>query len=244
VSWKLIDPNGTVFHGEITVLTQAEANYLGRGWFSWPSYMKRADKQDMNIYKLQRVGYTDILGIVAFKYNDGVFIDSLEIAPHSRRVPSHHRRYINLCDIIIAFAASYSFEHYNDGFIGLEPKTGLQSHYQTKYQAFPMSRGIFGIDTPVTKTVNWVILYIREMIIMLKRWRNNNGVRIAVRSITGDPFQGLVVQPSKLSSDEIASVMRSGRQQMIERHGAAAIHSAVLSAKEHIDRVDRSRVRV
>jgi hypothetical protein len=77
---------------------------------------------------------------------------------------------------------------------------------------------------------------------MLKCWRNIHGVCIALRSITYDPFHSLVAQPSELSSDEIASIMRFGRQQMIERHGAAAIHSAELSAKEHIDRVNRSRV--
>lgn len=79
------------------------------------------------------------------------------------------------------------------------------------------------------------------MIILPKRWRNNHDVRKSIRS-SCDPFQGLIVQPSNLSFDEIASIMRSGRQQMIERHGAAAILRATLSAKEHIDRVNRRGV--
>jgi len=104
----------------------------------------------MKIYKLQRTGYADILGIIAIHYSDGVRIDSVEIAPHSRRMPLHQRRFVNLCDVMIAFAASWGIDQYNDGYIGLKPKTGLQKHYVNKYQAYHLNRGVFAIDPPVT----------------------------------------------------------------------------------------------
>ncbi len=91
----------------------------------------------------------DILSIVSVFYNDGVVIDSLEIAPHSRRLPNPQRRYVNLCDIMIAFAVLYGFENFGDSFIGLEPKTGLRRHYIRKYKAQPMGV-LYGIDPIVT----------------------------------------------------------------------------------------------
>jgi hypothetical protein len=81
------------------------------------------------------------------------------------------------------------------------------------------------------------------MINMLKRWRNINGVNIGIRSSTRDPFQGLIVQPSNLSSEEIGSIMRSGRKQMIDKLGAEVVNNAVLSSKEHIASVKSKRVR-
>lgn len=148
-SWLLLDPSGNRYMGIISPLTLTEARSLRAGWFKWAKYMQRQDRTHVRVYKLQRIGYADILGIVSIFYNDGVVIDSLEIAPHSRRMPTHQRRYTNLCDIMIGFSGLYGYVHHNDPFIGLVPKTDLRSHYQSKYNAKELGAGFFGIDIPV-----------------------------------------------------------------------------------------------
>lgn len=52
---------------------------------------------------------------------------------------------------------------------------------------------------------------------MPRQSMNNHGVRIGIKRQAADPFQGLVVQPSNLSQEEIGNAMRAGRQQMMER---------------------------
>lgn len=74
-------------------------------------------------------------------------------------MPNHQRRYVNLCDVMIAFAAYWGIDRYNDGFIGLIPKTGLRGHYERKYFAYPMNLGIYAIDTPVTSRLIRLYLY-------------------------------------------------------------------------------------
>ena len=66
---------------------------------------------------------------------------------------------MNLCDVMIAFAAYWGIDRYNDGFIGLIPKTGLRGHYERKYFAYPMNLGIYAIDTPVTSRLIRLYLY-------------------------------------------------------------------------------------
>lgn len=92
MSWKLIDPLNNQFEGEISELTLAEAKLIKGRWFKWAKYMQLPEKQHVQVFKLTRVGYPDILGIIAVYYEDGVVVDSLEIEPQSRRMPSQQRR--------------------------------------------------------------------------------------------------------------------------------------------------------
>jgi len=55
--------------------------------------------------------------------------------------------------------------------------------------------------------------------------------------------QGLIVQPTNLSQDQIASVMREGRKRMVERYGTSAINESVQMTQEHIERT-KSGVRI
>lgn len=153
MSWKLIDPLNNQFEGEISELTLAEAKLIKGRWFKWAKYMQLPEKQHVQVFKLTRVGYPDILGIIAVYYEDGVVVDSLEIEPQSRRMPSQQRRYVNLCDVMLAFAAFWGLSEFGDSFIGLVPKSGLAAHYEQKYDAWHLNRGMYGIAQTVTTSL-------------------------------------------------------------------------------------------
>jgi len=125
--------------------------------------MSNPEKQHVQVYKLTRSGYpNDILGIIALYYNDGVIVDSLEISPHSRRMPAGHRKYINLCDIMIAFAAKWGSDYHGDSFIGLIPKDGpVERHYIRKYNARPIYDGarMYNIYPTVTSRLVNALYY-------------------------------------------------------------------------------------
>ncbi|MFB5269852.1 hypothetical protein ACE41H_24155 [Paenibacillus enshidis] len=57
-----------------------------------------------------------------------------------------------------------------------------------------------------------------------------------------DPFQGLIAFPfpANLTKEEIASAMREGRNKMVERYGAEAIHESTQRMREHVYRVDHN----
>lgn len=61
-----------------------------------------------------------------------------------------------------------------------------------------------------------------------------------------DPFQGLIAFPfpANLTKEEIASAMREGRNKMVERYGAEAIHESTHEStqrmREHVYRVDHN----
>lgn len=185
--------------GKISPLTLSEARSLRGGWFKWAEYMRTPDRSHALVYKLHRAGSSDILGIVSVFYNDGVVVDSLEIAPHSRRMPNDNRRYINLCDVMLAFAGLYGFQHLS-----------------------------------------------KEMITMRKSWNNNFGVRLSLgtRTSSREPLEGLVVQPSDLSQRDIGSIMRAGKQRMMENHDELVIKQALSDIQNHIDRSDRKGARL
>lgn len=67
--------------------------------------------------------------------------------------------------------------------------------------------------------------------------RKHRGYTRIIRN--GSTVQGLIVQPTNLSQDQIGSVMREGRKRMVERYGASAINESVQMTQEHIERTKR-----
>ncbi|MFB9274579.1 hypothetical protein [Cohnella cellulosilytica] len=67
--------------------------------------------------------------------------------------------------------------------------------------------------------------------------RKPRGYARIIRNVSA--VQGLIVQPSSLSQDQIASVMREGRKRMIERYGTSAINESVQMTQQHIESTKR-----
>ncbi|WP_143762618.1 MULTISPECIES: hypothetical protein [unclassified Cohnella] len=67
--------------------------------------------------------------------------------------------------------------------------------------------------------------------------RKPRGYARIIRNVS--TVQGLIVQPTNLSQDQIASVMREGRKRMVERYGTSAINESVQMTQEHIERTKR-----
>ncbi len=140
--WKILDPFGVTYQGEITPLTKKDFRALRPilntereidGWFDWQSFVNQ--HPEYVYYKLERVGSAGILGIIALSYRDGVFVASVETEMYSRHMPRHQKRYVNLADIMLSFASLWGTTNYNDSFIGLIPKDNKIAYYKRKFGA-------------------------------------------------------------------------------------------------------------
>lgn len=142
LSWRILDPRGTVYRGEITPLTKEDLKSLRPilnierridGWFNWTTFMNQ--HAGYHYYKLQRVDSPDILGVIALEYRDGVFVSSVETEMRSRHMLPDQKRYVNLADIMLSFASVWGTIHHDDNFVALIPKDNKVKYYKRKFGA-------------------------------------------------------------------------------------------------------------
>lgn len=153
MAWRLLDPHRREHKAEISALSRVELKNVPnrRSWFAWSKYFTDEEKRHFSVFKLTLENNSEIHGLIALEVRQGcVYIDLLEVAPHSRRKPLPNRRYINLSDVMFAFATKFSIDHDQDGYLALVPKTGLQNHYRERYRARPVGPHLYMIEPIVT----------------------------------------------------------------------------------------------
>lgn len=134
MSWKLIHQNGEIYQADIEVLSKSDLLRLKKseGWsrgFNWAEYL--ASKNEFTAYKLHITGNPIVQGLVAFAVREGfVELDLIEKAPSNRKP---RNEFINIGEVLFAFACLTSFKNNGDGYVLLQAKTGLIEHYIDHY---------------------------------------------------------------------------------------------------------------
>ncbi|WP_232101669.1 hypothetical protein [Paenibacillus sp. URB8-2] len=122
---------------------------------SWGRELTYGKQDGRKVYKLVDSATKMIHGGISMRDAvDHVFIHLIESATHNREDP---RRFINVTRLLIAFAGMRSVDIGADGFLALEPKTGLENYYADRYKAYSLTGRKVGIAGPVTKY--WIRVY-------------------------------------------------------------------------------------
>ncbi|MEM6719322.1 MAG: N-acetyltransferase [Bacteroidota bacterium] len=107
-------------------------------WLNWK------EEQDFSVYKLQRKGSNELLGLISLENFDAESRVEIRLLAVSKNNRGKSKEYANIAGNLIAFACIESLKLYGEmACVSLVPKTELVAHYIEKYDMLQAGRSLF-----------------------------------------------------------------------------------------------------